>query len=240
VPSDGGAWYRLDPTPGRDSYVTLHKEGIGTRLAQAFDYVELLWRDYVLSLSTNRQNEVVFEPLTAKAAILPSWVESRSFQRWLRRMSTQWGLELPNGGRSGARAIEGSVAVLVVGGLVLLLALVYGLRAAGRAIGRWRRPRSATSASPGAPDFYRRLERLLAKLPLARRRGETPRELAAAAQAKLAAVEGAALTASVPGELVSAYYRVRFGGGRLDKNETEAIEQALASLAPAVNQAKKR
>ena len=237
MPSDGGAWYRLDPTPGRDNFVTIRKEGIGNQLAQAFDYVELLWRDYVLSLNKNRQDEFVYDPLTAKVAVLPSW-ESRSFQRWLRRLSSRWGMELqPGRDRGGARAFEGSLAVLVTGSLVLLLILVQGLRIAGRALRRWRqRSMSPVTSSRQTPAFYRRLEGLLARLPLVRRRGQTPRELAAAAQAQLAAVEGAALTARVPDELVTTYYRVRFGGGRLDKNETDAIEQALASLAAAVRQ----
>ncbi len=241
VPNEGGVWYRLDPTPSSDTRVAIDEEGLGSRLAQAFDYVELLWRDYVLSLNKNRQDDMVYDPLTAKAAILPSWVESKGFQRWLRRLSARWGIDAPLArNRGNTRAFEGSLAVLVIGSLILLLIVGQCLRLATRAIIRWRggsKPIARVARS--APAFYQRLERLLARLPLVRQEGQTAKELAAAAQSRLCEVEGAVLAARVPSEVVVAYYRVRFGGHRLDKSETEAIEQALAALAPAVR-ARKR
>src|SRR5207248_1702340 len=66
APSDGGAWYRFDPTPGRINQLSIEQPGMGEQIAQAFDYVELLWRDYVLSLNTARQDEIVYDPLTAR------------------------------------------------------------------------------------------------------------------------------------------------------------------------------
>jgi hypothetical protein len=239
APSEGGVWYRLDPTPGRDRYVTIAKETVGTRVAQAFDYVELLWRDYVLSLNKNRQDEFVYDPLTARAAILPSWIEPRSFQRWIRLISRRLGIDLGPSprDRGGRRAFEAWLAILVISGLILLLTGIYGLGLAWRAFGRWRARRAALSpAAAQAPPFYRQLERALARLPLVRSGGQTPRELADAAGARLLALDGAALAARVPDMLVTAYYRVRFGGYRLDKNEMAAIEQALAALNAAVRQ----
>ena len=85
-------------------------------------------------------------------------------------------------------------------------------------------------------DFARQLEHLLARLPVLRSSGQTPRELAATAQAHLSSLDGAALAAQVPADVVAAYYRVRFGGCRLDKNEIESIEQALSALNAAVRQ----
>ena len=52
------------------------------RTAQAFDYVELIWREYVLSLNHARQQETVYEPLTERAGNLPVWFETRGLQRW--------------------------------------------------------------------------------------------------------------------------------------------------------------
>jgi len=238
APSDGGVWYRLDPTPGRDQFVTITKETVGTRLAQAFDYVELLWRDYVLSLNKNRQDEFVYDPLTARAAILPSWVEPRAFQRWLRLLSRRLGIELaPSPDRGGWRAFEASLAILVTSGLILLLMVAQGLRLAWRTFHRWRTRLGAVArAGAPAPAFYGKLERMLARLPVVRSSGQTPRELAAAAGTRLLSLEGAALAAKVPDDLVTAYYRVRFGGCHLDKNEIESIEQALAALNVAVRQ----
>ena len=68
VGSEGGAWYRLDPTPGRELNIAISEDGVANRVAQAFDYVELLWRDYVLSLNSNRQEDLVYDPLTARVA----------------------------------------------------------------------------------------------------------------------------------------------------------------------------
>jgi len=63
---------------------------------------------------------------------------------------------------------------------------------------------------------------------------DTPREMAAAAGGRIAALAGGAEVASLPANLVDAYYRVRFGNGRLDKVESEAIEQALKKIEVAV------
>jgi hypothetical protein len=240
--SEGGAWYRFDPTPGRDQYVTIAKETLSTRLAQAFDYVELLWRDYVLSLNKNRQDEFVYDPLTARAAIIPSWIEARSFQRWLRQLSRRWGIDLaPGRDRGGGRAFEASLAIVVTGGLIMLFIVGQGLRMMWHAVARWRARRGALSrAGSHAPDFYWQLERALARLPIIRDSGQTPLELAATAGDRLLARDGAALAARVPAELVSAYYRVRFGGYRLDKKEMQAIEQALVALNAAVRQKSKK
>jgi transglutaminase-like putative cysteine protease len=242
-PSAGGCWYRLDPTPGRAVPLMASDDGIAHRVAQAFDYVELLWRDYVVSLNAARQQDALYEPLTARAAGLPSWIELRGLPRWLRRWTQRLGLDFQmQQGGGGRRFFEGSLALLVAAALLGLLVLAQVLRLAGRAlVRRWQRWRDSTAGAAAlAPGFYRRLEKLLARLPLRRQRGQTPRELAASAGVQLATSNEARPAAHLPAEIVAAYYRARFGGDRLDKTETDAIEQALATLAPAVSQAKKR
>jgi hypothetical protein len=81
-----------------------------------------------------------------------------------------------------------------------------------------------------------RLEKVLLRLHLRRRAGQTPRELAADAGKQLAGRKHEPASSKLPGEIVAAYYRVRFGGDRLDKNETAAIEQDLAELTRAVRE----
>jgi transglutaminase-like putative cysteine protease len=238
-PSKGGCWYRLDPTPGRAVPLLANEEGVGQRLVQAFDYLELLWRDYVLSLNAARQQDALYDPLTERAAVLPSWVESRSLQRMLRRWSMQLGLDFTvqrDGG--GRRFFEGSLALIVAASLLGLLALAQAARITWRmASNRWRSRRGQAAAGAScAPGFYLRLEKLLARLHLRRHEGQTARELAAAAGLRLGGASSATARASLPSEIVAAYYRVRFGGDRLDKNETAAIEQDLAELARAVRE----
>lgn len=234
VPSDGGAWYRLDPTPGRETFVAAREEGWSQPLLQAFDYCELLWRDYVLGLSRRQQEEMVFEPLTAQTTMLPSWVESRSVQRWLRRWGQRLGWEFSLGGpprEGGRRAFEGALALVVTTGLLLVLGSVQVARLVWQRWADWRsRPGASRSPVSRAPAFYRRLERLLARRALVRHSGQTPRELAEAAQQLLEdSPEGRSL-AAVPPWIVACYYQVRFGAARLDNSQGEAIEQALSDL----------
>jgi hypothetical protein len=232
-PSDGGAWYRLDPTPGRETVIAINEQSVSNRAAQAFDYVELLWRDYVLSLNRNRQEDIVYDPLNAKVGMVPSWVEWRRVRRWLNQWSATFGLDFGQGPqRRGRSAFEPMLAVLIVSVLMAVIAAAAGLRLAVRAATRWwslRKPKLSSSA----PAFYRRLERVLARLPAVRESGETPGELAHAASQQLSASDQAA---AIPPQIVASYYRVRFGGGHLDKMEIEAIEHSLDTLATAIAQ----
>jgi protein-glutamine gamma-glutamyltransferase len=79
--------------------------------------------------------------------------------------------------------------------------------------------------------FYRRFERLLGKLGLARPRGQTQREFAAAVQGPWDELLPAAEPASsFPQMVVDAFYRVRFGNQQLDAAEESAIDEGLARL----------
>jgi transglutaminase-like putative cysteine protease len=234
VPSDGGAWYRLDPTPGSESFVASREESWSQPLLQAFDYCELLWRDYVLGLSRRQQEEMVFEPLTAQATVLPSWIESRGVQRWLRRWGNRLGFEFSLGGsprEAGRRGFEGALAVLVTVGLLGLVGAVQVARLVWQRWSQWKSRRSTRGyAVSQAPAFYRRLERLLARQALVRHSGQTPRELAEAAQHWLEGSPAERSVAAIPPWIVACYYQVRFGAARLDNSQGEAIEQALSEL----------
>jgi len=228
APSEGGAWYRFDPTPGRTNQLVLKQPGMGEQVAQAFDYVELLWRDYVLSLNTARQDEILFDPLTARAGALPQWVEMRRVRQWLRRVGMSMGFEGGPRGALPSTVFETSAAVAVIAVLLILAAAMYGARVAWMAYHRRRNARETKTIA--APAFYLRLERLLARMAIVRKSAETPRELAAMAGGRIAALASDAETSKLPANLVDTYYWVRFGNGRLDKVETEAIEQALSKI----------
>ena len=95
----------------------------------------------------------------------------------------------------------------------------------------WRR-RSNAHAGRGVVEieFYQRFERLLARQRLVRPVGQTPREFAIVCGGQLAESAVTQTVASLPRRIVDAYYRVRFGNRPLDKQESEAVEQALAAL----------
>ncbi len=116
---------------------------------------------------------------------------------------------------------------LALGALALAL-----LTWAGLGLRRRRRGRSALPTS--VPAFYARLLKLLARRARLRPTvGQTPRELAAAAETALALGAAAAL-ANVPGRIVELLYRVRFGGQALDEAEAREVETRLDEMAAAL------
>jgi transglutaminase-like putative cysteine protease len=238
-----GVWYRLDPTPmSLDSLAAAQEGGVANRVGDAFDYVEILWRDYVLSLNSAKQKDSIYDPVSNRAlGALPAWLEARSVNRIFRRLAAQlgWDLEV-NPRQSGPIQVFDwrigvLVSLIVLVPIVLSQAVILLLR-----LLRWWWPdpeRVARKLVRRPPRFYLRLQSLLGRLQLRRSAGQTARELALAAEAKLHAPSTAA-AATLPAAIVEAYYRVRFGGAALDSREEAAIEHALAELTPAVNQAR--
>ena len=82
-------------------------------------------------------------------------------------------------------------------------------------------------------EFYRRLRSLLARQGLRPHAGQTQREFAEFAGARLARRWGDPTLAPLPSEIVEAFYQVRFGRRPLDNPRREAVEQALARLVDA-------
>ena len=243
--SGGGTWYRLDPTPASNvATAESNDEGIVHRVTQTFDYMELLWRDYVLSLNARKQKDAIYEPMSHRTiASLPPWVDGRSVRAMLRRAARSLGIDrwLPGLSRgSDTKTVDwwsGTLlTALIVGTVITVQGLIWMLH-------KWRQPGGTALATrsrrPVAPAFYRRLESLLGRLPVRRAPGQTAREMAAAAFVRLSRGSPHAEAAELPREIVEAYYRVRFGGAALDSHEQAAIEHALAELTPAVQQAQR-
>jgi hypothetical protein len=240
---DGGCWYRLDPTPASNqNLAALSGTSFQDQVTDAFDYLELMWRDYVVNLNSFRQHQAVIDPGAANAIdALPDWIDSRSADRWLRSIGQRLGFDMRRRTAREQRYFDWRLAAAVAGGMAIVIggaqlgALV--LRRLSQWLG-WRRDPRAAFHRP--PAFYSRLERLLARMRLSRGEGQTAVELAEAARTKLAGSEGLPAAAQLPAEVVEAYYRVRFGGDALDNSESAAIEHALDQLVPAVSQVQKR
>jgi hypothetical protein len=245
-PTGGGTWYRLDPTPSALGALSeSSNDSVSGQMMQTFDYVELLWRDYVLSLNAMKQQDSIYEPVSHRAFnSLPPWVERWGFRRALRRVSAILGMD-PNvlvpRRSSNPAAFDWRSGVLVIGLVLIAVVAANGiwltfflLRRLRREPGRGTRHRKLVP-----PAFYRRLEALLARLSLKRAAGQTARELAAVAADRLDDRAPQAAVSELPAEIVDAYYRVRFGGAALDSHEQAAIEHALAELTPAVHQAQR-
>ena len=214
-----GAWLRLDATPGG------HAAGVSPlidMIGKSFGWLDFLWGDYVMDMDRSHQDELVYDPLAnwIRAVVKhlrdPDWWRAN-----LANIAAAMGTSLRN--LIIAMAVVFVLSVLLIGGQVVRIVLRQRLRRAGQS------GRGARSARTMV-EFYRRLEGLLARLGLTRLPSQTQREFARQAEVKIAALTGEHDLAGLPGKVVEAFYRVRFGGKPLDKPQAETVEQALTQL----------
>lgn len=232
-PSSDGVWLRLEPTPA--DYI--EDENLGdatllTRLADAVDYTQLLWSEYVLGLNAERQGEAIYGPLSQWASRLWQAVALGKPRESLYVWQVGAALLL---------AVLAFIACCVVSCVLIprqtrrdAVAWLSGKPA--RWLSGWLdfRQRRGLARPQVHVEFYQRLERLLRRFGITRQPHQTHREFAAAAGGRLADVPHLQPVAGLPKRLVEAFYRVRFGGAVLDNTEAQAIEQALRDLEAAL------
>jgi hypothetical protein len=224
-----GGWLRLDATPAAD---------IGTRAADGSTWgqwqsrlhgAQSAWENYIVEMDRQRQREAVYKP------------PIRAIQAALKKLrDPAWwrGLLAEIGGLLPTIRGTGIVGWVLVVGLALLAAIVLAgvgwllVRVVRRMVRRLLgRPAATASRTRIGVEFYRRLERLLAEHGLVRAPGQTPREFAVAAGNRLAQQSGREDLATLPVEVVDAFYHVRFGRQPLDNSRAQAVEHALEELA---------
>jgi transglutaminase-like putative cysteine protease len=239
-PHQGGCWYRLDPTPASNEYLAaMSDSSFQGQITDTFDYLELLWRDYVVNLNALRQHRAVIDPgAESTLDALPDWIDTRALDRWSRQVRQRLGLQPPRRAAAQRRIFDWRIVVIVASVFAVLIGLsqlvAFLWRRLSARVG-WGSAERKSFHRP--PPFYRRFEALLARTGLRRGDGQTAAEFAERARSTLAGKNHPASIADLPPEVVQAYYRVRFGGHALDNSETEAIEHALAKLVPAVSRA---
>jgi hypothetical protein len=214
-----GAWLRLDPTPAVSGPVTRLVQGVGNWV----DWLGSLWGNYVIGMDQSRQRALIYRPLVG------SLVEAGR-----RLASLDWWRSLfqAGGGSTGARGnawrgpLAALLAVLVV--LPVSIGLWLVLRRRWRLRGRPGRARAGRART--TIGFYRRLEVLLLRHGLTRSAAQTQREFAREAGAKIARSTGQNQLAGLPVQVAECFYHVRFGGARLNRSQSETVEQALRRL----------
>jgi hypothetical protein len=226
-----GGWLRLEPTPGADAADPSRRASLLDRIEAGFHWLQSFWSDYVVEMDRGRQRKAIYEPAVkalktvARDAVDPEWW--RTLPERIRRalVFSAWFSE---GGWQRWLMLAAAVALAVPAGLFVGRRLARLIRwfwrrwaDRGRAKDRRRRSRVA---------FYRRLEAVLGRHGLVRSAGQTPQEFALAAGARLAQRAGRPDLATLPPQVVDAFYQVRFGGLALQTAEAEAVESALVAL----------
>jgi transglutaminase-like putative cysteine protease len=227
-PSDWsqGGWMRLDPTPvsAGDS-----AEGLLSVLHRWVREVREAWTDHVLRMNRARQQRSLYGPVTdwirdsLSQLTEREWWETVVWAR-LRTWFKNPGQLVVDVGRAW-RWIVFLVMVGVAG--VLLRELLRWRRERGRGP---RKGRGRAVVSVPRVEFYRRLERLLGSTGLRRGLAQTPREYARDGADRLAESSGESELVPQARLVVDAFYQLRFGGVRLQPEQTESVEQALQQI----------
>ncbi len=220
----GGIWVPFDPSP-----IVTGTEPKDVSLWQAareqLEYWNFLWTSYVLGYDMESQKNI------AKNVELKSSALSVHFERfsesWRRKI---WGSRKQKTGdkndsettakntRTGSRTLM----VFSAGGGVLtaLFLCLFGIK-------KWREKRLRTARGNGQGDFYFELLRLFARRGWTLKSGETPLEFQARLEREIAdfgAVQPSARN------LQSIFYRVRYGGQRVDESGLRDIKKEIQTL----------
>jgi transglutaminase-like putative cysteine protease len=238
-----GQWITLDPTPGeRDDNVREVAARAGF-WKNARSSISSLWSTYVVSLSLNRQQQTLYDPL--QGSVSSGWGSVRGvLQRvasavaWVKdALSSPEQMLTPRG---------------AVTGLLLIVVAFAAVKFVRQAAGQWQASVSRLSwrksfarcftwlfekLSGRSPDpaqvvvaFYAQFQALVAALGLLPRHDQTQREFAAEVEAALAERLSRAGLAHFPSELSELFYRVRFGAAELQPAETIEVEHRLQRL----------
>jgi transglutaminase-like putative cysteine protease len=222
---DGGGWVRLDPTPAA---AAAERQSWLSPVRRAQDWLDAAWSNYVMELDCQRQRDAIYQPIARFFTGL--WREATSPRRWRAIFnSLAVALYLNHLGREMQWLLAAVATALLVA--ALSAAIWFGVRFARRRLAKSANNHRRRRRQSAAVEFYRRFESLLARRGLVRPPGQTQREFAAAAGARLSTATGDPRWTFVPDVIVEAFYRVRFGRVPLDSCQAEAVEQALADLA---------
>lgn len=237
-----GGWLKLDPTPGSDDPAEGRSLTLAEKARDWMDYGDYLWMNYVVGLDQRRQQEAVFTPLSVGGYSIGDLFNKRFWTRTVPRFfRSLWRVET---WKNLAQSLNWWLVARTVALLMTsYLSWRYRRFLAGYAKKLWTcvplRPRATkgrAARKQALVPFYEQLESLLARHGIRRPESQTQHEFAMAARGQLSETPRLAPAAMLPGRVVDAFYRVRFGRHALDKTETEAVELSLRELEAALAQ----
>jgi transglutaminase-like putative cysteine protease len=235
VATENGAWMRLDPTSGNGSHsVDVARGGMLKRFSQIGDFLEVLWKDYVVGLNSTRQREAIYRPIVERtsaslrgALLNPDWWVA--FANELRR-------------RLGLDSIESFQQRWVTWRSVPLLAAIFFAALFSHRTWKrlapillpWLAARLRLRRRSWIRDpqltWFRRLERYLARKGHRRQLGQTHREFVVTSSQSLAGTKAGSELMETADQLIDGFYRVRFGNQRLGATELQQLEHAVRQL----------
>lgn len=221
-----GGWLRLDATPAGSAEP---EEDWMSSIQKGTDWLESIWSNYVVDLDCQRQRDAIYKPIAEAAK--NAWNAVTDPDRWRKRFnSLSVALYLDHLGREVRWVLFGLLGVFLTAALTGLCWAVW--RIGRRLYLVWSGNQAALARRQSVRiEFYRRFESLLARRGIVRSLGQTQREFAAAAGAKLAEITGENRLQPLPAVVVEAYYQVRFGRRPLDNSQAQTVEQAIGEIA---------
>jgi len=240
-------WIVLDPTPETRDVAVRNMISQGGFWKNARDSIQSMWSTYVVSLSLNRQQETLYEPL--QGSVSSGWGSVSSLLNqaaagvgWIKgALASPEDLLTPRGAAVG---LAGFVAVWIVVNFVRrsrrrARRRRFGVRRANGIVRAWTWLMMRLTGREPDPArmivaFYEQFLSLASAAGFARRADQTQREFARQLEQALSSRLAAAELNDFPSELAELFYRVRFGAGHLEPLEAGDIERRLTRLAGAL------
>ncbi|QDV11722.1 Protein-glutamine gamma-glutamyltransferase [Rosistilla oblonga] len=213
----GGVWMRLDPTPA------LGEEQGSGRMSHMMDFAQILWDDYVLDMSNQRQQGTLQDLGQGVGEISAYSAYFEQIDQWVQRLKAG---ELGEGAVAIHEIFSWRVTVVSV---FVCLGAVLVWRNSYRASNLFslRRTNNETAGLSGVA-FFDQMCFLLSRMGLYRKRFQTPREFARVAQTELSCDDQQAADLH---RIVTRLYEQRFGSSQeLDAAQQQELDQALRRI----------
>jgi len=219
-------WLALDATPAAARRRSIAQVGgLAGTFRPLTDAIRHIWVFYIIGYDGDRQDRLVYAPM--RTIIREVRDQYLHMGAWLRKWLTRL-FNFENVGEFFS--LRGFVVSFVT--LALAVGVGYPLFRIGQTLVRWLRGPvvGAAYSSPGTL-FYRRLIQILAAHDLERAPEETQSEFAERAQEFLTG-QGRITesVASVPQQVASAFYQVRFGHRELEADRLAQLDAGLDQL----------
>ncbi|MFI4876790.1 MAG: DUF3488 and DUF4129 domain-containing transglutaminase family protein [Blastopirellula sp. JB062] len=224
-----GAWLRLDPTPsGETEAVFEQRDGMVSKMLDWFDYLELMWRDYVVEMNSKRQENAIYKPFADRIwRPLGDYFTYNQWRQWVKETADGFGIDIEGRWFSWYLSLL-TIFCTIAGFLIYQFSRWLFIRY-GTPLWRWVQRQLYFNQHGVA--FYLQLERRLAKQGMRRLPAQTPYEFVDSLRSRLTP---AAIDSITP--IVDAYYRVRFGGVELKEEALSGIEERLTTLQAELDQ----